>query len=272
MTEGDAAAAARVRALEAVAARAWPAPERCDRDGWLLRAGPEGTWRTRSVLPQPPPATAAQRPLDERIHEVEAFYAERGLPARFQIHDAAWPDDLDDVLAARGYERGKRTHVLAGPIDTLVANTRRPARTTLAIGLEDRASPGWIAALGRLQGFDRAVLADRSALFARIEAARLHARADGDAGPLAVGFAVCDAGLVGLFSLVTAPSARRSGVATALVHALLGAARERGAREAYLQVEADNAAGCALYARCGFVRHHGYHYRTRSPDPDARRG
>lgn len=262
----DRVAAERVRALEAVAARAWPAVEVLDRGGWLLRAGPEGTFRTRSVLPQPPPVALMPRALDDRIDEVEAFYAERALPPRFQIHDAASPDGLDDALAARGYARGKPTHVLAGPLDALLAHTARTARTPLEIALDDRADADWIALLGRLQGLDRAVLADRAALFARIAPPRIHARAHGAAGPLAVGFAVCDAGFVGLFSLVTAPAARRCGVGTAIVHALLEAARERGAREAYLQVEADNSAGCALYARCGFARHHGYHYRTAGED------
>jgi ribosomal protein S18 acetylase RimI-like enzyme len=38
-------------------------------------------------------------------------------------------------------------------------------------------------------------------------------------------------------------------------------AAERGAREVYLQVEAANAPGLALYARLGFSRLHDYDYR-----------
>lgn len=34
----------------------------------------------------------------------------------------------------------------------------------------------------------------------------------------------------------------------------------RGARNAYLQVAHDNAAGQSLYRRLGFVHHHGYRY------------
>ena len=45
------------------------------------------------------------------------------------------------------------------------------------------------------------------------------------------------------------------------MRALVEHAASLGAEELYLQVETDNAAAIALYARLGFTTHHDYHYR-----------
>ena len=45
------------------------------------------------------------------------------------------------------------------------------------------------------------------------------------------------------------------------MNALLEWGRSQGAARAYLQVEAENAAAVALYARLGFQTFYSYHYR-----------
>jgi GNAT superfamily N-acetyltransferase len=59
-----------------------------------------------------------------------------------------------------------------------------------------------------------------------------------------------------------AAHARRRGVAGAVMHALTRWATERGAQRMYVLVERDNVPAHALYARTGFTRSHGYHYRA----------
>jgi predicted GNAT family acetyltransferase len=51
----------------------------------------------------------------------------------------------------------------------------------------------------------------------------------------------------------TRPAVRGRGLARRLLAAMGQAALARGIGTAFLQVEADNAAARALYARCGFV-------------------
>ena len=65
---------------------------------------------------------------------------------------------------------------------------------------------------------------------------------------------------LGLRSIAVDPAQRRQGHATAIVSALLEWGAERGARTAYLQVFADNAAALSLYAKLGFSVHHTYRY------------
>ena len=61
-----------------------------------------------------------------------------------------------------------------------------------------------------------------------------------------------------VLSLEVDPAHRRRGIASALVRAW---AQLAGARHLYLQVERGNDPGHALYAKAGFARSHGYHYR-----------
>ena len=67
---------------------------------------------------------------------------------------------------------------------------------------------------------------------------------------------------VALSCLVVAPSARRRGLG-AVAHAACAATRRptRGARRAFLQVEADNTAAAALYTGLGFQPAERYVYR-----------
>jgi len=57
-----------------------------------------------------------------------------------------------------------------------------------------------------------------------------------------------------VLTLAVAKPARRNGVAKALMAAALGAARQAGASEAFLEVAVDNDAAAALYAGLGFRR------------------
>jgi GNAT superfamily N-acetyltransferase len=71
--------------------------------------------------------------------------------------------------------------------------------------------------------------------------------------------------VVGLYDIYTAANHRGRGYATQLCAHVLDQARLRGARHAYLQVEADNLPARAVYARLGFADAYAYHYRTRDP-------
>ncbi len=55
-----------------------------------------------------------------------------------------------------------------------------------------------------------------------------------------------------LLTLAVAPEARRRGLASALLAEFAATSQARGAREAFLEVAADNAAAIALYAGAGW--------------------
>jgi ribosomal protein S18 acetylase RimI-like enzyme len=79
--------------------------------------------------------------------------------------------------------------------------------------------------------------------------------------PLATLICVHDGDLAGLFEIATARQARREGHGRNLILSALKWARLRGARQAWLQVEADNAPALSLYGSLGFAKVYDYHYR-----------
>jgi ribosomal-protein-alanine N-acetyltransferase len=57
-----------------------------------------------------------------------------------------------------------------------------------------------------------------------------------------------------LLTLAVDPARRRQGLGDALVQSLCAGAKVAGAQDMFLEVAADNAAACALYAKHGFAR------------------
>jgi ribosomal-protein-alanine N-acetyltransferase len=76
--------------------------------------------------------------------------------------------------------------------------------------------------------------------------------ADDQAAPLGVILCRVAGGEMEVLTLGVAPTARRRGVACALLAVALPVARELGAQEVFLEVAVDNEAGIALYRRLGF--------------------
>jgi hypothetical protein len=117
------------RVLDAAGARASPALETEQLDGWWLRAAEGFTGRANSVLP----VASGRMPLAAKLEAVERFYAARGLPAAYLVSPAAAPSDLDTVLAARGYRRTTAVLVQTAALDVSGADAlpSRPDRRWL---------------------------------------------------------------------------------------------------------------------------------------------
>ena len=93
-------------------------------------------------------------------------------------------------------------------------------------------------------------------------------------GEAAVAFILCRAiaGEAEILTLAVAPSARRRGLARALVDAAAGAARMAGAQSLFLEVADDNAPAIGLYPAAGFDQaglRRGYYHRGPAGAVDA---
>jgi ribosomal protein S18 acetylase RimI-like enzyme len=82
--------------------------------------------------------------------------------------------------------------------------------------------------------------------------------------PVTTAICVQDGDLAGLFEIATASDERGKGYARRTILSALKWARSHGARTAWMQVSADNAAALGLYRSIGFAEVYRYHYRRPS--------
>lgn len=254
-------------------------PQQLWLDGWLVRFSAGKAKRARCVN-----AVAAGRtPVAAKLASCAALYAEADLPLIVRITPFTLPPGLDQTLADAGLRRFDDTLVMvlamaSVQVDEVAASLAPDALARLSpAGAMPAASPKGdctIAPLGhsafaqRVGGFRDTPLSQRQAHADRLVNSPVpfhgfELRQHGVA--VACGQFAIEGDLVGLYDVFTAPDARRHGHASLLCRQLLHEARARGARHAYLQVEADNEAAQAVYRRLGFVDGYAYHYRTRDP-------
>jgi len=238
-----------IAVLEAVAFDAWPAAEVVELEGWKLRATGGVTRRGNSVWTSAPLAFT-----DEHIARVEAFYRSRGLPPRFHVSELS-PPGLDENLAARGYAVEAATAIYV--LDRLEGSRDQTHCVRVERGLFEE----WFELSGR-RGRFAATEQTYRALLERIGERAIYVLAELDGAAAAVGLGVAASPWLGIFSMLTLPSARRQGLGRAVIGALLASGFELGCRRAYLQVERDNLASLALYRQSGFRELYGCHYRS----------
>lgn len=235
--------------LHRIGARTWPAVETEPVGDWLLRAADGWTRRANSVLAVGDPGM----PLPAAVDTVTAWYAARHLPPRAQLAEGE-ADDLDALLADRGWRAEAATLLLTAPIDRVRAAA--PAAALPPVTFAAEPSADWLALFGARKGVSaaaRAVLTGGDATFAEV-------RADG--GELAaIGRGAVADGHLLVAALEVVPAYRRRGLARQVTAALAQRHADR-AHTVFLQVEEDNTAARTLYDRLGFRRHHRYHYRT----------
>jgi len=221
-------------------------------DGWLLRLSPGKAKRGRSVNPH----FGSTLPLDVKIGRCEELYGERELPALFRVTPFSRPPELVPALEARGYRRFDPTLVQAAALDGAAI----PLRQVQDVAVVETGVAAFVDAVADLRGSPGV---QREAHRERLAQSPLDARyAVAQVDGIAVGAAKVarEGDIVGVFDVVTAVSHQGRGIATMLVARLLARAWERGARVAYLQVDAGNAPAIAVYRRFGFSTLYEYVY------------
>lgn len=263
MQVGEVADLEAITAIESAAFRAWPAAETSSWGSWVLRATDGVTRRANSVWV----AGGSPPVLDEAIDVAEAFYRARHLPPAFQLSVGRETPSLEARLEARGYRHEGLVDVQMASIGD-VCPVRPISHRELSFEVRRELTEEWFDISAR-QGRYRDVATIYRALLERIGDRASYALARVEGAPAAVTLLVRDreSQLGGVFAMQTLPAFRRRGLAQALLGVVAHEAAAQGAGALYLQVETDNAAARALYARCGFRWHHSYHYRVLGPAP-----
>jgi len=231
-------------------------------DGWLVRFNPGKAKRARCIQPVAPGA----RPVADKLAECMALYRRNGLPPLARITPYSSPADLDATLAALGWRLEDESLVMVladlhGPAG-IAARAERGARPQSLVETVE-GPQAYAQAVGALRGSPPEEIAAHAArlLTSPVPYTGLVWR-DAEGAVQACGQVAVEADLAGLYDVATATAVRGRGLATALCAGLLERAAGRGARTAYLQVDAGNAPALRVYRRLGFAEAYGYHYRA----------
>jgi N-acetylglutamate synthase len=235
----------RIREIEMAQMATWAPTEVELHHEWALRAAAGYSYRANSALPTGP-APFGTANIAEAIKATETFYSERGLPPTIQVLEPG-SDPLAQLLRDRGWSPGLAALVFTASVTELRAAALPSDPWPVVI--EDQPSAEWLAAHGReLGAHGLAVLASGGARFWR---------AEHEGQTIGIARAAEAVGWLGLSAIEVAPVWRRKGVATALIKNI---AENSESATAFLQVNAENVGGQALYEGLGFRYHHGCRY------------
>lgn len=244
-----------VRRLEAAGFRAWPANSTRFDGTWAVRLTPSfPAKRLNSVNPLDP--SDSQR-IPERLEQARLQFEAAGRPLVVRLSPLA-PTALAAYLDEQGWESFAESVVMTAELsamDLTDAIDRIPLKDVeryVSASLEVHERPAEL----------------KEALTAIVEAIRpptgLFLREDRAGEPLAVALLAHDNDVVGLLDVAVRRAERGAGIGRDIVRTTLRYGHHRGAQTAWVQVEADNAAGRALYAGLGFVEAYRYVYRAES--------
>ena len=246
-----------VRRFEAAGFRAWPATS--------VRY--DGTWVVRLTAGHPAKRLNSVNLLDpgdnhnlaDRIASASRRFEAYGRPMTFRISPLAG-DTLSNHLNENNWSRFSESLVLTLDLETLdlegvidqipLRDLSRFISAAIAVNADDPAiRPGLPEIITAIQA--------EAGLFVHEQ----------DEQPVSTAICVHDGDLAGLFEIATGEQERGKGYGRAIVRSALKWARLRGAKSAWLQVEADNKPALKLYRQLGFHETYRYHYR-RPPGVD----
>jgi GNAT superfamily N-acetyltransferase len=234
--------------IERAAVRAWPAGETRRVDGWLWRYSGGGSQRANSVSA----LSYEGADVEGTIDAIEALYREHGAPVRFQVgFPLSRPDDLDQRLAARGYE-------IHDPVTTLLKSVE-PVTASMDVVMREAPSEGWLSVYLANVTPDRRPFA--TAILARVPGPCVFAEAIREGAVIATALGVFHENTVIAECVGTASTARRQGAAAAVMRALEAWGAGLGAHTIGLQAVTTNMPAQGLYAALGYAPAGTYHYR-----------
>ncbi|WP_321384570.1 GNAT family N-acetyltransferase [Rhizobium sp.] len=240
-----------VRRLEAVSFRAWPAASVNYDGSWQIRlTGGHPSKRVNCVVALDRSDT---RDIRLRLEKAQRKFESYGRQMVFRETPLA-PAPVVDVLIEDGWLRFDESIVM-------VLNLAELADHDVMDHLPSQDVGRFVDASLTLQNEDSSLKPALAELISSIKPPTgLFLVEVPDNGPVAGVICVHDNDLTGLLQLAVGESHRRQGMGFELTYAALRWARLRGAKMAWLQVQADNASALSLYRKLGFQEAYRYCY------------
>ena len=234
---------------------AWPSLQTHLYDGWVLRfAAGVPTRRVNSVNP----IYHSSLPIDQKIAYCEQLYQSRYQRNVFKLTTTVFPDNLDSILAGKGYQKEAETSV-----QTLSLHTFSVPPASNSIQISESISEGWLTQFMRLNEAIPTQFDTYWKMLHQIQTPVCLLSLVEKGQPVACGLGVADGDFVGLFDIVVAAPLRNRGLGYAVVASILEWGKSKNAKKAYLQVMCKNAPALHLYQKIGFSEEYRYWYRVK---------
>ncbi len=242
-----------ITTMEELSLNAWPAHQTLLYDGWVLRFASGYTKRANSINPLYP----ASLDLEEKIAFCENIYRGQNLDVVYKLTPASCPENLDDILEAKGYKKDSSTsvHLLElGSRDLQLAN---------GVELKESLSAPWLNAFCCMSAVEDRRRETLRRILLNIVPRRCFASLTVDTKVIAAGLGVLQSGFIGLFDIVVDKEFRSRGYGQQIVESILCWGIQKGAQHSYLQVMLNNPPALHLYSKIGFTEKYQYWYRVR---------
>jgi len=237
-----------IRQLEELAFRGWPALESRDFAGWRQRFSRGYTKRSNSIN-----ALGVEARCDpEIVTALETPYLALGQTPAWRLTPLA-PPAMAPLLAGRGYRTIERSLLQVCPLHAGFA-------ADAEVKILPRPTPAWIDAFRTHSPVPPRHAETMQLMLAAIAAPAGFAFVEEAGRPMAMAIGAIEGDHMGLFDVLVMPHARRRGLARRVTESLYAWAWGVGARFAYLQVVATNAAALPLYEAQGFHTAYAYEY------------
>jgi ribosomal protein S18 acetylase RimI-like enzyme len=240
-----------IQLIEELSINALPSLQTLLVDGWVLRFANGCTKRANSINPM----YACAGNGEERIQFCEETYQRNNLPVVFKMTLAVYPENLDEMLARRGYEVDSPTSVQAMDL----SDTYSP----LNVALDATLTEEWLADFCRMGGMSDERKPTLRQMLTNIIPQKCFATICPDSQAIACGLSVLQGKYIGCYDVITDASFRNQEYGKRLMCSLLAWGKQNGARKAYLQVMLTNAPALHLYAQLGFKEVYQYWYRIK---------
>jgi N-acetylglutamate synthase len=229
----------------------WPAPSTMLMDGWVVRFANGYSGRANSASALVPHATLST----DLIDRIEGLYHDASMLPTFRISPLA-EDGFEALLLARGYHVKNEASTMLLDLDSFDTRIDERIRMTAA------PTADWLKGVSIRQEPSKRSEAHFETIVGNIRLPAAFASLNIQNEPVGFGMSAIDRGWAELGSIMLDQSQRGKGLGRAIVEALLGWAKEKGAHCAFLQVDITNIVAINLYESLGFKET--YRYRTLS--------
>lgn len=240
-----------VNLIEKISFDAWPSLEERELYGWRIRFSNGYTKRANSANC----VSDFAELTDKQVEHVEHLYQERNLQPIFRLTSFTSPDKLDCTLALRGYRYIE---------PSLVMTAALTAKNLTSNFLLMSGPNEWLHACEQISANENAYKSTHLNMLQLIKNPCAFAISGSITQPVCCGLGVLSEQHFGIFDIATTLNSRGKGLASEFCSNLMSWGYESGAKFAYLQVVASNAAAVRLYENLGFRRAYNYWYRVKA--------